>query len=191
MNTMKKQLKDIEPADASVLPKWLSSIWSELRSAFLIGTFAAGIIVAGFNWYRATFPDVPPATADQLTTQTNTIRAQVEATQVVVSEALQKYTDSLAMVRAEVEESMAKPILQNIIDLNKQVQALRRGQDATGQAIEEQRINTEATTQELLQRINARPADPSRELIQQLLDRMDRQEELLQTLGRKSSKQKF
>lgn len=189
---MKKELKDIAPADSSVLPKWVATVWAEVRSAFLVGTFAAGIIIAGLNWYRATFPEAPAATADQLTTQTKAIRNQVEATQIVVHDALQAYTDSLALVRAEVEERMAKPILQNIIDLNRQMSRLREGQQVTGEAIEAQRLNAEATTQELLERINARPPDPSEALLRDIIKRMEAQEEIMKTLDHKRiSKQKF
>lgn len=188
-----EELKDITPADSSVLPPWLAGMWVQLRTTFMVGTFAAGIIIAVANWYQANWPAPPPATADQLQQQTTAIRDQVEATQFIVHQALQEYTDSLAMVRAEVEETMAKPILQNIVELNRQMRRLQQGQRVTGQALEEQRQSAEATTTELLQRINARPPDPSAELLRELLERMDAQEALIRSMDspKRTSKQKF
>lgn len=187
-----KKLKDVQPADESTLPKWFTPIWAELRRTFLIGTFIAGILIAGFNWYRATFPAAEPATATQLDKQSTSITKQVNSMQQIVHQALQDYTDSLSAVRTQVEEDMAKPILENIIKLNEQMARLQRGQVVTATAIEEQRKYSDATTAQLLERINARPPDPSAELLKEVLQRLEAQDELIRQLTEKrTSKGKF
>lgn len=56
-------LKDAKGTEED-LPKWFVPVWHELRKAFLIGAFTAGLVVAVMNWYRETFPAKDPATAE-------------------------------------------------------------------------------------------------------------------------------
>ena len=182
-------LKNTEGSEED-LPKWFVPVWHELRKAFLIGAFTAGLVVAGMNWYRETFPAKEPATADQLNVQGQALQNQMVAMQGVVRMALQNYTDSLSMVRDDVERTMANPILENIIELNRKMRLLGKGQQNTSDAVEQQRTNAEATTRELLERINAIPNDNNERLLRRVLEKLDEQDKAIEELktGKKISK---
>jgi Zn-dependent oligopeptidase len=161
---------------------WLAETWPHipkvLRSLLLLiiasGAIGVGIGVGVLAWksgYVESRLGVL-ATSQDVQDQTDVITDKVDDTnermKSIVHSSLQQYTDSLTLVRADVEEHMAKPILQNIITLKAQVAAIMKAQNITCDAIEQQRRTNEETTRELLNRIEARPSDQTTQVLQQI-----------------------
>lgn len=183
-------MKDLKP-DSSVLPGWLATGWAQLRQAFMIGAFAAGIIVAALNWYRETFPPTEPATAADMAGQMSDLRAEMAVmAHTVVNDALQSYTDSLTQVRKNIEDSVARPVFKAILDLDRRLSRLEHGQQATNTALSEQRATAEATNRELLDRLSDQNKD---ERVLNALERFnDRLDDIERRLpATKTTKQKF
>ena len=167
-------MKDLK-ADSSVLPGWIGKAWQQLRQAMLIGAFAAGIVVTFLNWWRETFPPPEPVTAEQMSGQMEDMQAQVvQLSTIVVHNALQSYTDSLNRVRRNLEDSVARPVFKAILDLDRRMTRLERGQQATVTALEAQRVSDAVTNEELLSKLrdNSRE-DRLMEAMNNLLNRID------------------
>lgn len=183
-------MKDLKP-DSSVLPGWVGKAWSQLRQAFMIGAFAAGIVVAALNWYRETFPPTEPATAAQMAGQLDSLRAEMAVmAHDVVETALATYTDSLTTVRKNIEDSVARPVFKAILDLDRRLSRLERGQQATATALVEQRVATETSNRELLYRLSDQTKDERvLRALERFEDRLDEMERRLPAA--KTTKQKF
>jgi hypothetical protein len=183
-------MKDLKP-DSSVLPTWMATVWGQLRQAFLIGAFAAGIVVAALNWWRETFPPAEPATAEQMAGQMTDLRTEMALmAHDVVERSLATYTDSLRQVRKNIEDSVARPVFKAILDLDRRLTRIERGQQATATALDEQRATAEATNRELLDRLSAQSKDD------RILNALERFEDRLDEMERKlpagkTTKQKF
>lgn len=183
--------------------KWIAANWPKVPRTlrvivlFILGSGALGVgLGVGFLAWKSGYIEERlgmVATSKDLEQQTAAITGHVDDTdqrvRTIVNASLQQYTDSLAMVRTDVEETMAKPILQNIIALKAQVRVLMQAQDITNNALEDQRNTAEATTRELLRRIESRPEDNTAEVLLQIQEQLQViQEQLPQ---RKVTKGKF
>lgn len=183
-------LKDLK-ADSSTLSGWMAQAWASLKQSLMVGAFAAGILITFFNWYRETFPQPEAATAEQVQGQVDEMKTEMAmmATQVV-NNALESYNDSLQVVRRNIEDSVARPVFKAILDLDRRLNRLERGQQATNTALEVQRATEEASTRELLDRVS----DDTKQ--QRILEALERFEERLDGIERglpkgKTTKQKF
>lgn len=167
-------MKDLK-ADSSVLPGWIGKAWIQLRQAMLIGAFAAGIVVTFLNWWRETFPPPEPVTAEQMSGQMEDMQAEVaQLATLVVHDALQSYTDSLNRVRRNLEDSVARPVFKAILDLDRRMTRLERGQQATVTALESKRVSDAATNEELLQRLQDKSRDDRiMQALDNLMERID------------------
>ena len=175
------------------VPKVLRSILPVITTAGALGVgFGVGLLAwkSGYIEERlglmATSKDVEQQTA----VITDRVDDTNERTNAIVHAALQQYTDSLTLVRGDVEKTMARPILENIITLKGQVQALMKAQKLTTDALEDQRSTAEATTRELLDRIEARPPDATAEALLKIQQQLNELKEQMPQ-GKHISKGKF
>lgn len=153
------------------LPTWFQRAWLQLRSALFIGTVVGGVVIGAMKAYREAFPQQEPATAKQLNdARAATLTDFRAVADSVVRGALATYTDSLAAVRQNIEDSVARPVYQAILDLDRRTSRIERNLVAAGIAIEEQRQQSAAASAELLARVSdARSTDEIKALMGQML----------------------
>jgi hypothetical protein len=164
-----------EKPDLSVFSPWLQQAWAQLRSAFLIGA----VIMGGYAAYREAFPQKEAATAADVTTSGDNLRAEFRtiATEIVQTSLL-SFNDSLQVVRRNLEDSVARPVFKAILDLDRRMTRVERVVATTNSTLEEQHAEVKATTMELLDRVNDRSTeatvvDAMQRLANQMMDRMD------------------
>lgn len=173
------------------LPTWFQSAWLQLRSALFIGTVIVGMLLSGAKAYREVFPQQEPATAAELHQANADMQQQFRAiADSVVRGALSAYNDSLNMVRVQLEDSVARPVYKAILDLDRRLSRLERGQAQTGVAIEEQKEASKAAMATLMKQLNEQNKD---ERVLAVLDAvMDRMDEIEKHVTKsKTTKGKF
>ncbi|MBL8000409.1 MAG: hypothetical protein JNL05_00490 [Flavobacteriales bacterium] len=184
----------------------LISLWQsaprDLRRALLYVAVAAavpaGCVIAVQFWasgYIQERLDLVGTKAD-MTAQIDDLKAETaQHTALVVNTALANYTDSLKAVRSAAEDTILRPMLQTLVDLNRRVARVERMQGLTNASINA--LHTDATAQ--LERLAAQQSNASAEqnvlqALERLNTRLDAiegtQAEIQQRLNR-TNKQKF
>lgn len=173
------------------LPTWFQRAWMQLRSAIFIGTVAAGFVMGALKAWNEAFPPKEPATTAELHEANEAMQQQFRSiADEVVRGALSTYTDSLATVRRQIEDSVARPVYKAILDLDRRTSRIERRLVEAGMAIEQQQRSSAATAAQMMERLNDNTGDAA---VLEALDRvMDRMDDLERQMSKgKTTKQRF